>query len=151
MYNHARTSNLTTYLTYPATLGSHSGQASPHQHPCQGPFEPLVHQWSSLWNRELPMLPLCSQHSVHCLVSHICPVIRFKPIMLHAHAYASMVHNRFHQFCGTRRTPRTHQDSLHYKAYLCFTCSRIWDIKQNNEWEAERWQKHISSGQSLTD
>jgi len=46
---------------------------------------------------------LFSQHSVHCLVCHIHPVIHFKLIMLRAHAHALMVHNRFHQFCSTMK------------------------------------------------
>jgi len=94
-YNHARTSNLTTYLTYQATLGSHSGQVSLHPSPCQGPFELLAHRWSSLWNRGLPMPRLFSQHSVRCLVSHIYPVIQFKLIMLCVHAYALMVQTNY--------------------------------------------------------
>jgi len=57
---------------------------------------------------------LFSQHSVRYLVSHIYPVIQFKLIMLRAHAYTLMVHNRFHQFCGIRKTPRTDHTKIHY-------------------------------------
>ena len=121
MCKSATASKLTTYLTYQATLGSHSGQVSLHPRPCQGPFELLVHQWSSLWNRELPMPHLFSQHSVRCLLSHIYPVIQYKLIMLCAHAYALMVHNRFHQFCGTMKTPWRDHTKIHYTTRHTYT------------------------------
>jgi hypothetical protein len=142
-----RTSNLATYLTCPATLWSHSDQESPHPSPCQEPFEPLVHQWSSLWNRELPMHRLFSQHSERCLVTNMIPVIQFKQL-----AYVSMLDDIFHQFCSTGKCQnQTSHTVCTLQGTVVLMWITMWDTKQNNESDEGKWQKYISFKQSLTD
>jgi hypothetical protein len=52
------------------------------------------------------MPPLSSQHSVQCLAMDMAPAIWFKLLVLHVCAYTFVFHNRFHQFCGTRKMPK---------------------------------------------